>query len=135
MSIEKIKAYPEITEITIENDKVKSLVQEYNDLEKVQKHIKNCIETVRNYTKKGYYNLVQPEFVDEVITVFSNLELSKKDVIRVNNFIEIAGFPQCNRIWQLPDEMKVQASKMLGGFEITYDSENWEDFSLQPLEK
>jgi hypothetical protein len=82
----------------------------------------------------GYYNLAKPEFINEVITTFTNLELSKKDVIRVNNFMDIQGPTECNRVWQLPDETKVQVSQMLHGFEITFDTENWEDFSVKPLE-
>ena len=82
----------------------------------------------------GYYNLAKPEFISEVITTFTNLEVSKKDVIRANNFMEITGYKECNRVWQLPDEMKVQASAMLKGFYITYDTVKWEDFSVEPIE-
>jgi hypothetical protein len=46
----------------------------------------------------GYYNLAKPEFISEVITTFTNLELSKKDVIRANNFMNITGFQECNRV-------------------------------------
>ncbi len=133
MSAEKIKTYPEITSIIIEGDSVKSLIQEYYDIDKVKTHIQGCINIVRSYDKKGYYNLVKPDFVGDVITTFSNLELTKKDVMRVNNFMKISGFEQCNRIWQLPDEMKAQASQMLDGFYITYDSDNWESFSIKPI--
>jgi hypothetical protein len=31
---------------------------------------------VRKYEKMGYYNLAKPEFISEVITTFTNLELS-----------------------------------------------------------
>ncbi|SFV77566.1 hypothetical protein MNB_SUP05-10-539 [hydrothermal vent metagenome] len=37
-------------------------------------------------------------------------------------------------MWQLPDQMKVQASQMLQGFYVTYDTENWEDFSVELIE-
>ncbi|SMN13887.1 hypothetical protein BHECKSOX2_1078 [Bathymodiolus heckerae thiotrophic gill symbiont] len=133
MSIEKITAFPEITVVIIEDDAVVSVTQEYYDIDKVKTHIQGCIKTVRKYDKMGYYNLAKPEFVNEVITTFTNLELSKKDVIRVNNFMDIQGFQECNRVWQLPDEMKVQVSQMLHGFYITYDTENWEDFSIEPI--
>jgi hypothetical protein len=88
---------------------------------------------VRKYEKMGYYNLAKPEFISEVITTFTNLELSKKEVIRANNFMNITGFQECNRVWQLPDELKVQASQMLHGFYITFDTVNWEDFSVIPI--
>ncbi len=133
MSIEKIKAFPEITAVVIEGDKVTSVTQEYNDVDKLTAHIQKCIETVRRYDKSGYYNLSKPEFTSEVITTFTNLELSKKDVIRVNNFMDVRGFQECNRVWQLPDELKVQVSQMLHGFTITYDTVDWEDFSVEPL--
>ncbi|NYT27332.1 MAG: hypothetical protein H0A76_05225 [Candidatus Thiodubiliella endoseptemdiera] len=102
-------------------------------MDKVKAHIQEHIKMVRQYDKMGYYNLAKPEFVNEVITTFTNLELSKKNVIRVNNFMDIQGPTECNRVWQLPDEVKVEVSKMLHGFEVTYDTENWEDFTIKPL--
>jgi uncharacterized protein YlzI (FlbEa/FlbD family) len=133
MSIEKITAFPEITFAVVEGENLVSVTQGYYDIDKVTKHIQTCIGMVRKYEKMGYYNLAQPEFISEVITTFTNLEVSKKDVIRANNFMEISGY-ECNRVWQLPDQMKVQASQMLHGFYITYDTENWEDFSIEPIE-
>jgi hypothetical protein len=44
--------------------------------------------------------------------------------------MDIQGTTECNRVWQLPDETKVQVSQRLHGFQITYDTENWEDFSI-----
>jgi hypothetical protein len=135
MSIEKIKAFPEVTTVILDDDAaVISVTQEYYDIEKVKTHILENIRLVKKYEKMGYYNLAKPEFINEVITTFTNLELSKKDVIRVNNFMDIQGPTECNRVWQLPDETKVQVSQMLHGFEITFDAENWEDFSVKPLE-
>lgn len=134
MSIEKIKAFPEVTVVVLNDDgTVDSITQEYYDVDKVEAHIQKNIAMVRQYDKMGYYNLAKPEFVSEVITTFTNLELSKKEVIRVNNFMDIQGPTECNRVWQLPDETKVQVSQMLHGFEITYDTENWEGFSIKPL--
>jgi uncharacterized protein YlzI (FlbEa/FlbD family) len=135
MSIEKIKAFPEVTIVVISDDNiVESVTQEYYDTDKVKKHIQENIRLVKKYDKMGYYNLAKPEFVSEVITTFTNLELSKKDVIRVNNFMDIQGATECNRVWQLPDEVKVQVSQKLHGFQIIYDTENWENFSISPLE-
>lgn len=133
MNIEKITAFPEITDVVIEDNNIVSLTQGYYDIDKVTVHIQKCIEMVRKYEKMGYYNLAKPEFISEVITTFSNLELSKKEVIRANNFMNITGFQECNRVWQLPDELKVQASQMLHGFYITFDTVNWEDFSVIPI--
>lgn len=133
MSIEKITAFPEITDVVIEDGNIVSLTQGYYDIDKVTVHIQKCIEMVRQYEKMGYYNLAKPEFISEVITTFTNLELSKKDVIRANNFMNITGFQECNRVWQLPDELKVQASQMLHGFHVTFDTENWEGFTVQPI--
>ncbi len=135
MSIEKITAFPEITDVVIEDGNIISLTQGYYDIDKVTVHIQKCIEMVRQYEKMGYYNLAKPEFISEVITTFTNLELSKKDVIRTNNFMKITGFQECNRVWQLPDELKVQASQMLHGFYITFDTVNWEDFSVKIIEE
>lgn len=128
MSIKKIIVFPEVISITIDKGNVISVTQEHNNADDIKAHIQTQIKTVRRYNEMGYYNLAKPEFVSEVITTFSNLELSKKDVIRVNNFIKIQGLPECNRIWQLPDEIKVQVSQMLHNFCITYDSDHWEDF-------
>ncbi|MBA5249157.1 MAG: hypothetical protein FE834_06435 [Gammaproteobacteria bacterium] len=134
MSIEKIKAFPEVTTVILNDDgTVESIIQEYYDADKVETHIREHIAMVRQYDKMGYYNLAKPEFVNEVITTFTNLELSKKEVIRVNNFMDIQGPTECNRVWQLPDETKVQVSQLLHGFYITYDTDNWEDFSVTPL--
>ncbi len=134
MSTETIKAFPEVTTVILNNDgTVDSIAQEYYDVGKVKAHIQEHIKMVRQYDKMGYYNLAKPEFVNEVITTFTNLELSKKNVIRVNNFMDIQGPTECNRVWQLPDEVKVEVSKMLHGFEVTYDTENWEDFTIKPL--
>lgn len=134
MSTEKITAYPEITATLIEGDDVISVTQGNYDLDKVIAHVKASIKMVRDYEKKGYYTLEKPAFVGEVITAFTDLEVSKKDVIRANNFMDVQGYQECNRVWQLPDEMKVQVSQMLYGFYITYDTENWEDFSVEPIE-
>jgi uncharacterized protein YlzI (FlbEa/FlbD family) len=83
MSIEKIKAFPEVTTVILNDDNtVESVTQEYYDIDKVKTHIQGCIKTVRKYEKMGYYNLAKPEFVNEVITTFTNLELSKKDVFK-----------------------------------------------------
>jgi hypothetical protein len=134
MSIEKITAYPEITKTVIEGDNVVSVTQGDYDLGKVIAHIETSIAMVRRYEKMGYYTLSKPEFVSEVITTFTDLEVNKKDVIRANNFMDIQGYQECNRVWQLPDEMKVQVSQMLYGFYITYDEENWEDFSVEMID-
>ena len=134
MSIEKITAYPEITNTVIEGDDVVSVTQGDYDIDKVTAHIKTSIAMVRRYEEKGYYTLEKPAFVGEVITTFTDLEVNKKDVIRANNFMDIQGYQECNRVWQLPDEMKVQVSEMLYGFYITYDTDNWEDFSVEPIE-
>ena len=133
--MKKINVFPEVTTVVINDGNiVESVTQEYYDTDKVKAHIQENIRLVRKYDKMGYYNLAKPEFVSEVITTFTNLELSKKDVIRVNNFMDIQGATECNRVWQLPDEVKVQVSQRLCGFQIIYDTENWEDFSITPLE-
>ncbi len=49
--------------------------------------------------------------------------------------MNIQGFQECNRVWQLPDEMKAQVSQMLYGFYVTYDTENWENFSIVQIQK
>jgi len=134
MSTEKITAYPEITKTVIEGDDVVSVIQGDYDLDKVIAHIETSIAMVRRYEKMGYYTLAKPEFVSEVITTFTDLEVKRKDVIRANNFMDIQGYQECNRVWQLPDEMKVQVSQMLYGFYITYDEENWEDFSVEMID-
>jgi hypothetical protein len=134
MSTEKITAYPEITKTVIEGDDVVSVIQGDYDLDKVIAHIETSIAMVRRYEKMGYYTLAKPEFVSEVITTFTDLEVNRKDVIRANNFMDIQGYQECNRVWQLPDEMKVQVSQMLYGFYITYDEENWEDFSVEMID-
>jgi hypothetical protein len=69
----------------IQNDKLKGKT--------FRVRILQCIEMVRKYEKMGYYNLAKPEFISEVITTFTNLELSKKDVIRANNFMNITILP------------------------------------------
>ena len=134
MSIEKITAYPEITQTIIEGDDIVSVTQGNYDLDKVIAHVNESITMVKRYEKMGYYTLAKPEFVSEVITTFTDLEVSKKEVIRANNFMDVHGYQECNRVWQLPDEMKVQVSQMLYGFYITFDTENWEDFSVKPIE-
>jgi len=134
MSTEKITAYPEITKTVIEGDDVVSVIQGGYDLDKITAHIETSIAMVRRYEKMGYYTLAKPEFVSEVITTFTDLEVNRKDVIRANNFMDIQGYQECNRVWQLPDELKVKVSQMLYGFYITYDKENWEDFSVEMID-
>lgn len=131
MSIEKIATFPEIITIIIDGNNVISVTQGYCDIIKMKIHIQQCIKKVRKYDEAGYYNLARPEFVNEVITTFTNLELSKKDVIGINNFMDIQGFQECNRVWQLPDEIKIQILQMLHGFYIAYDTENWENFNVE----
>jgi hypothetical protein len=48
MSIEKITAFPEITDVVIENGNIVSLTQGYYDIDKVTVHIQECIEMVCN---------------------------------------------------------------------------------------
>jgi len=82
MSTEKITAYPEITKTVIEGDNVVSVIQGDYDLDKVIAHIETSIAMVRRYEKMGYYTLAKPEFVSEVITTFTDLEVKRKDVIQ-----------------------------------------------------
>jgi hypothetical protein len=58
MSIEKITAFPEITDVVIENDNIVSLTQGYYDIDKVTVHIQECIEMVRKYEKMGWLVLL-----------------------------------------------------------------------------
>jgi hypothetical protein len=66
MSIEKITAFPEITDVVIEDNNIVSLTQGYYDIDKVTVHIQKCIEMVRKYEKMGYYNLAKPEFISAI---------------------------------------------------------------------
>ena len=135
MSTEKITAFPEITVAIIEGDEVTSVTQAFYEIDEVKSQIEAGIKTVRKYQESGYFNLAPPDFINDVITNFTDLELTKKDVIRSNVFMDVQGYQECNRVWQLPDEMKVQVSQMLRGFNVTYDTEHWEDFSVEPIEK
>ncbi len=78
MSIKKITVFPEITAVIIDRDNVISVTQGNYDIEKIEIHIQQCIQMVRKYEAAGYYNLARPEFVNEVIATFTNLELRKK---------------------------------------------------------
>lgn len=134
MPIETLKVYPQILSLTVDGELVISIQQEYNQsTAEIENAVQDCIKTVKKYDKMGYYNLAKPEFISDVIKTFSNLECSKKDVIRVNNYVKIIGFPECNRIWQLPDEMKVQISQMLDGYHLSFDSDNWESLQIESI--
>lgn len=134
MPIETLKVYPQILSLTVDGELVISIQQEYNqNTAEIENAVQDCIKTVKKYDKMGYYNLAKPEFISDVIKTFSNLECSKKDVIRVNNYVKIIGFPECNRIWQLPDEMKVQISQMLDGYHLSFDSDNWESLQIEAI--
>lgn len=134
MPIETLKVYPQILSLTVDRELVISIQQEYNqNTAEIENAVQDCIKTVKKYDKMGYYNLAKPEFISDVIKTFSNLECSKKDVIRVNNYVKIIGFPECNRIWQLPDEMKVQISQMLDGYHLSFDSDNWESLQIEAI--
>lgn len=134
MPIETLKVYPQILSLTVDGELVISIQQEYNQsTAEIENAVQDCIKTVKKYDKMGYYNLAKPEFISDVIKTFSNLECSKKDVIRVNNYVKIIGFPECNRIWQLPDEMKVQISQMLDGYHLSFDSDNWESLQIEAI--
>ncbi|SMN11721.1 hypothetical protein SPBRAN_2007 [uncultured Candidatus Thioglobus sp.] len=133
MSIEKITIYSEASSITIDDGKVVALVQDYDTIEKVTAHIKEWIAMVRKYKEIGYFPLTEPEFIEDCIVTFTDLEPNKREVMRVNTFMQIEGFSGCNRIWQLPDELKVQVSALLKGFYLEYDTENWEGFTVTEL--
>lgn len=134
MPIETLKVYPQILSLTVDKGSVVAIKQEYNqNIAEIENAVQDCIKTVKKYEQMGYYNLAKPEFVSDVILTFSNLELTRKDVIRVNNYLKIIGFPECNRIWQLPDEMKVQASQMLDCYQLSFDTNNWESLHIEPF--
>lgn len=133
MPIKTLTVYPQIISVVVDVDVVVSIQQEYNqNPAEIEKAVQECVQTVKKYDKMGYYNLAKPEFVSDVISTFSNLELSKKNVIRVNDYLKIIGFPECNRVWQLPDEMKVQISQMLEGYRLSYD-ENWQSLKVEKI--
>lgn len=134
MPIKTIKIYPQILSLTIDGNLVVSIEQEYHqNTSEIEKAVQDCIKTVRKYDKMGYYNLVKPEFISDVIKNFSNLELTKKAIIRVNNYLAITGFPECNRIWQLPNKMKLQISKMLDVYTLSFDTQNWESLHIEAI--
>ena len=89
MSTEKITAFPEITKTIIEGDDVVSVTQGDYDLDKVIAHVNESIAMVKKYEEMGYYTLAKPEFVSEVITTFTDLEVSKKDVIRCSRLSRV----------------------------------------------
>lgn len=135
MSVETIKVYPQINTMSITDGKLDALAQEYKKTKDLKTAIEDWVNMVKKYDSMGYYPLVKPEFISEVLAgAFSNIKLTKEAVIADNNYQNISGYPQCNRVFQLPSEIKTQILKRLSGYLVSYQIDNWEILNVESID-
>lgn len=135
MSVKKIKVYPQINTISIADGKLDVLTQEYKNTKDLKTALGDWVVMVKKYDSMGYYPLVKPEFISEVLVgAFSNIKLTKEAVIADNGYQNIGGYPQCNQVFQLPSEIKTQILKRLDGYFVSYQADNWEILSVESID-
>ncbi len=135
MLIKKIKVYPQINTISIADGKLDTLTQEYENTKDLKAALKSWVSMVKKYDSMGYYPLAKPEFISEVLVgALSNIKLTKETVITDNNYQNISGYPQCNRLFQLPSEIKNQILKRLDGYFINYQKDSWEILNVESID-
>ncbi|QKQ24451.1 hypothetical protein HUE58_04860 [Candidatus Ruthia endofausta] len=135
MSVKKIKVYPQINTMSIVGGKLDALTQEYENTKDLKTALEGWVNMIKKYDSVGYYPLVKPEFISEVLVgAFSNIKLTKKAVIADNNYQNISDYPQCNRVFQLPNEIKTQILKRLSGYFVSYQTDNWEILSVESID-
>jgi len=128
MAIETIKVFSHIFSVVVdkETEKVLSINQNITDVKGMRKNLETAVDTVKNYESIGFYPMTKPEFIDEVIHNFSDVALSKKDVINESRHQVIEGYIGCVRVFQLPYEYISQVKDMMVGFDVDYDTQSWE---------
>lgn len=135
MSVKKIKVYPQINTISITDGKLDVLTQEYENTKDLRTALGDWVIMVKKYDSMGYYPLVKPEFISEVLLgALSNIKLTKEAVIEDNSYQNIGGYSQCNRVFQLSSEIKTQILKRLNGYLVSYQADNWEILSIESID-
>jgi hypothetical protein len=133
MPTEIINVFPMIHSITIDKEKalITELVQDIVDEQGVLDNLAESVATVRQYQKKGFYPLIEPQFIDDVMGSFAQMGLSRHITISDNTYHEINGYLGCTRVWELPLLLRDQVEKALVGYEVEYDVDTWEILNIR----
>jgi len=134
VSVKKIKVYPQINTISIANGRLDVLTQEYENIKDLKTALGDWVIMVKKYDSMGYYPLVKPEFISEVLLgALSNIKLTKEAVIADNSYQNIDGYSQCNRVFQLSSDIKTQILEHLHGYLVSYQADHWEILSVESI--
>lgn len=135
MATETITVFSHIYSIDVDKDaeEVLSLVQNITSADDIKQNIEQAVKTVRKYESIGFYPMSPPDFIGEVIGNFSDVGLTREEVIGENRHQIVTGYTGCVKVFQLPDDLKNKASEMLLGFDVNYDPLTWEIVSVEAI--
>ena len=135
MSTQTITVFSHLYSVSVdkEAEKVLSITQNITDIDGIRQNLEDAVSMVQKYKTIGFYPMAEPDFITEVIGNFSDVALSRQDVVNENRHQVIEGFTGCVRVFQLPDVFVVQVRDGLVGFEVDYDDESWEILAIREL--
>ena len=135
MSTQTITVFSHLYSVSVdkEAEKVLSITQNITDIDGIRQNLEDAVSMVQKYKSIGFYPMAEPDFITEVIGNFSDVALSRQDVVNENRHQVIEGVTGCVRVFQLPDVFVVQVRDALTGFEVDYDDENWEILAIREL--
>ena len=135
MSTQTITVFSHLYSVSVdkEAEKVLSITQNITDIEDIRQNLEGAVSMVQKYQSIGFYPMAEPDFITEVIGNFSDVALSRQDVVNENRHQVIEGFTGCVRVFQLPDVFVVQVRDNLTGFEVDYDDQSWEILDVRAL--
>ncbi len=135
MSTQTITVFSHLYSVSVdkEAEKVLSITQNITDIEGIRQNLEGAVSMVQKYQSIGFYPMAEPDFITEVIGNFSDVALSRQDVVNENRHQVIEGFTGCVRVFQLPDAFVVQVRDALTGFEVDYDDQSWEILDIREL--
>ena len=135
MSAQTITVFSHLYSVSVdkEAEKVLSITQNITDIEGIRQNLEGAVSMVQKYQSIGFYPMAEPDFITEVIGNFSDVALSRQDVVNENRHQVIEGFTGCVRVFQLPDVFVVQVKDSLTGFEVDYDDQSWEILDIREL--
>lgn len=135
MSTQTICVFSHIYLVAVdkESEKVLTVTQNLTTVDAIRENLEEAVSTVKKYQSIGFYPMADPDFIGEVLGNFSDVALSRQDVVNENRHQVIEGFAGCVRVFQLPDDYVVQVKEMIGGFEVDYDDVSWDILDVREI--
>ncbi len=135
MSTQTICVFSHIYLVAVdkESEKVLTVTQNLTTVDAIRENLEEAVSTVKKYQSIGFYPMADPDFIGEVLGNFSDVALSRQDVVNENRHQVIEGFAGCVRVFQLPDDYVVQVKEMISGFEVDYNDVSWDILDVREI--